>query len=66
MKYGIHPSGNVREAYGFLFETLEDATKSASYLSDKYKIDVLVFEVLGTYKNRTTWEGSDIEGKDNG
>ena len=65
MKYGIRPFGSVTEAYAWDNSSLEHAKVLARYLSEKYKIDVLVFEVIGTYSNKTVWELCDIEGKDN-
>lgn len=57
MKFGITPLGTVEEAFAWAHNTREDAEAAAQYLSDKYHIEVIVFEIIGSFVNKTVWVG---------
>ena len=49
-EYGIQPFGSIDGAFTWRFSKLEDAKAQAMKLAQEHHVDVLVFQIVGTYR----------------
>ena len=56
MKYGIQPLGELKAAYIWRYPTFEAAKAAALEMTERHKMDFLVFKVIGTYSNTVRWD----------
>jgi hypothetical protein len=55
MKYGIYVLGEVLEAHTWKYLNKEEAMETAKYLSEKHKVNIIVFEIIGQYTIESSW-----------
>lgn len=55
MQYGILPLGKV-ETYVWRHDSVLDAKSAARDIAEKHHIEVIVFEIIGTYVPSLVWE----------
>lgn len=60
MGYGISPLLNISEAYIWKFDNLDDAKEQALKIAQKHHVDVIVFQIIGTYKPATVWSTQEV------
>ena len=55
MEYGIQPFGKIEGAFVWRFSDVEAAIAQAQKLAQEYHIEVMVFQIVGTFKPTTAW-----------
>jgi len=58
MNYGIQALDRVIDTYDWMHPTLESAKNTAKELAERHRVDFIVFEIVGTFSNKTIWEES--------
>ena len=56
MEYGIYVLNTIEDVYQWRFDTLEQAKTTAKEIAEKHYIEVIVFEIIGTYKPTVLWK----------
>jgi hypothetical protein len=55
--YGIHPIGEIKDAYIWRYISLEQAREAARELAERNNVEVIVFNIVGSYKPEIIWNG---------
>ena len=55
MEYGIHPLSTVSGAYVWRYSDLDIAKDHALKLVREHNVEVVVFQIVGTYKPAAEW-----------
>lgn len=50
MEYAIQVIGNVVDAYDWKFSNFGEAADAAKDLSEKHKVEVMVYKIIGSFK----------------
>jgi hypothetical protein len=55
MEYGIQPFSKINGAFVWRFSDLEAAKAQALKLAEEHHTEVMVFQIVGTFKPTTIW-----------
>ena len=58
MDFGIQALGAISGAYAWRFENFGDAKAQALELAQEHHVEVIVFQIIGSFKPTTVWTGS--------
>lgn len=58
-KYGIHQISRIDAVDMRRFTSIEAAKAEAKRIADEYRIEVLVFEIIGSYRPTMVWADID-------